>query len=133
MMISASAGTRKSSPHVSDGVRRSGSRGCREDIDIVIDNHGQLEIGHLGKGLHAGLPRLVAQLFLHRYVANDPNPLGQGPQLILKIRLPVDEEGVYWFNVFFDEELVTRMPLRVVYQHSTVPATQGSPTEILPA
>jgi len=37
----------------------------------------------------------------------------QGQNLILKIGLGVDVDGLYWFDVFFDEELLTRIPLMV--------------------
>jgi hypothetical protein len=42
-------------------------------------------------------------------------------QLIGQIELPVELEGIYWFDVVFvagpeNEELLTRIPLRAVYQ-----------------
>jgi hypothetical protein len=40
----------------------------------------------------------------------------RGMQATMNIRLQAEQEGLYWFDVFFDDVLVTRMPLRVVYQ-----------------
>lgn len=37
-------------------------------------------------------------------------------------------EGLYWFNVYLDDKLITRIPLRVSYRRiSTGPATPASP------
>jgi len=35
---------------------------------------------------------------------------------ILRVHTQIDEEGLYWFNVFLDGELITRIPLRIQYQ-----------------
>lgn len=45
----------------------------------------------------------------------------RGINLIIGMQLAVELEGVYWFDVLFvaapgDERLLTRVPLRVVYQ-----------------
>ena len=40
----------------------------------------------------------------------------QGVNVRLLVQFQAQEEGVYWFDVLLDGELVTRMPLRVVYQ-----------------
>ena len=40
----------------------------------------------------------------------------RGTALIAQTNLVVDKEGLYWFDVHLNEELVTRMPLRVAYQ-----------------
>jgi hypothetical protein len=37
----------------------------------------------------------------------------QGFNLILGFDLPFRESGLYWFNVMLDEEMYTRIPLRV--------------------
>jgi hypothetical protein len=44
-----------------------------------------------------------------------------GANLLIDVNLAVDLEGVYWFDVFFvaapgEERLLTRVPLRVLYQ-----------------
>lgn len=39
--------------------------------------------------------------------------------------LLVDEEGLYWFDIYMAEELVTRMPLRVLYQQIGTPSHQA--------
>jgi hypothetical protein len=40
----------------------------------------------------------------------------RGLALSGEVNFPISEEGVYWFDVYVMQELVTRMPLRVVYQ-----------------
>jgi hypothetical protein len=38
----------------------------------------------------------------------------QGQNLIMNINLGVDEDGLYWFDVHFDGELLTRIPLLIM-------------------
>ena len=40
----------------------------------------------------------------------------RGVNLILNLSLLVDQEGVYWFDVLLEEQLLTRIPLRILYQ-----------------
>lgn len=44
----------------------------------------------------------------------------RGVNAVVQLGLPVDQEGVYWLDVFLDDEkdgpCVTRVPLRVFYQ-----------------
>jgi len=37
-----------------------------------------------------------------------------GATIIMPVALIADQEGVYWFSVFLDDLVVTRLPLRVV-------------------
>jgi hypothetical protein len=52
----------------------------------------------------------------------------RGANLILGMGLQLSEEGLYWFNVLFgdDERLLTRIPLRIVYQPQRI-GTGGPP------
>lgn len=43
----------------------------------------------------------------------------RGVNVILTINLTVKEEGVFWFDVSVQDLLLTRIPLRVVYQRLT--------------
>ena len=47
-----------------------------------------------------------------------------GPNLILKLDVAIAEEGLYYFNLFLDGELVTRMPLRVKVTRTPRPETE---------
>lgn len=47
----------------------------------------------------------------------------RGNGSIANIELVVNEEGLYWFDVYLNEELVTRMPLRILYQQVGTPAS----------
>jgi hypothetical protein len=40
----------------------------------------------------------------------------RGVNVLAPMAFSATEEGLYWFDVLLDEELVTRMPLRVFYQ-----------------
>ena len=40
----------------------------------------------------------------------------RGVNLIVALNLLIDQEGVYWFNVILEEKLLTRIPLRILYQ-----------------
>lgn len=40
----------------------------------------------------------------------------RGVNLILALNIIVDQEGVYWFNMLLEDQLLTRIPLRVLYQ-----------------
>jgi hypothetical protein len=46
----------------------------------------------------------------------------RGVNIILDVNLPVQEEGLYWFEIFFEEMLLTRIPLRIVYQRLSTPS-----------
>lgn len=44
----------------------------------------------------------------------------RGTVLLYEVRPVLEEEGVYWFEILFQEELVTRIPLRVIYQRAGI-------------
>jgi hypothetical protein len=37
----------------------------------------------------------------------------RGVNLVLNINMVVDQEGVYWFEVILEDQLLTRIPLRI--------------------
>lgn len=39
----------------------------------------------------------------------------RGANIITDLKLEVEEEGLYWFDVLVDDRVITRMPLRIVY------------------
>jgi hypothetical protein len=43
----------------------------------------------------------------------------RGANLIVKLRLTLEYQGLYWVNVAIDDELATRIALRVVYTRSS--------------
>ncbi len=47
----------------------------------------------------------------------------RGVNMILNTLFEADQEGLYWFDVIFQNERITRIPLRVIYQ----PHPQGGP------
>jgi hypothetical protein len=52
----------------------------------------------------------------------------RGVQTIMPLPLVADEEGLYWFDVLIEEELLTRIPLRVMYQKIQPIPAMGFPT-----
>ena len=42
----------------------------------------------------------------------------RGVNIVLPVVMGVQESGLYWFDVFVDDQLFTRIPLRVVYQRA---------------
>ena len=55
--------------------------------------------------------RLPEQLFPALFEGDD-----RGVNLVLNINVVVDQEGVYWFDVILEDQILTRMPLRILYQ-----------------
>jgi hypothetical protein len=44
-----------------------------------------------------------------------------GVLVILPVNLPNPEEGLYWFDIYFETGLITRVPLRILYQQMQFP------------
>ena len=42
----------------------------------------------------------------------------RGVGLAAPMQFEVEEEGAYWFDVYFREQVITRMPLRIVYRRN---------------
>jgi hypothetical protein len=40
----------------------------------------------------------------------------RGQNLIMNFQYPAQEEGLYWWDILLGDQLLTRVPLRVVYQ-----------------
>jgi hypothetical protein len=53
----------------------------------------------------------------------------RGANLIVQVAFEAKEEGLYWFDVYFKDDLLTRMPLRVVYQRVEVGRSGGTPIQ----
>lgn len=43
----------------------------------------------------------------------------RGATSVLQMNMAVNEDGLYWFDVLIGDRLITRMPLRVIYQRIT--------------
>lgn len=50
--------------------------------------------------------------------------MGSGHNLIMRIRLPVGEFGLFWFDVNLDDELVTRIPVKLLKQEAPQNSTR---------
>ena len=49
----------------------------------------------------------------------------RGVNVVLNVQVIAQEEGLYWFELFFESQLLTKIPFRVVYQR----LSQGRPSE----
>ncbi len=47
----------------------------------------------------------------------------RGMALAFPVQWVPPEEGLFWWDVYLNQELVTRMPLRVIYQRMALPTT----------
>ena len=47
-----------------------------------------------------------------------------GQNIILNMGLGVDQDGFYWFDVLFDDEVLTRIPLQVMAAPTQTPPVQ---------
>lgn len=45
----------------------------------------------------------------------------RGVQLVIPMGFVVQESGLYWFEVLIEEQILTRIPLRVLYQQLAAP------------
>lgn len=46
----------------------------------------------------------------------------RGSNLIINMNFQVRKEGLYWFSVYLNEDFVTKIPLRIMYQRISVGA-----------
>lgn len=60
-------------------------------------------------------------------------PAEQGANVISNLELQIQDEGVYWFNIYLEDEFMTRVPLRVAYQHRDVEPAKKPSVESAPA
>lgn len=50
----------------------------------------------------------------------------RGPAMAFPVNWAVQEEGLFWWDLYVNDELVTRMPLRVDYQRVRMPIPGSS-------
>ena len=49
----------------------------------------------------------------------------RGANLVLQLGFQAEEEGVYWFDVSLHDALITKVPLRVIYQRLSISRGPG--------
>jgi hypothetical protein len=82
---------------------------------VVILRAGDLPTGRYEMRIDLMKPngeRLNSQDFSVFFNGSDDN----GVTVLSPMGIPDPEEGLHWFDVFFENERITRIPLRVVYQ-----------------
>jgi hypothetical protein len=52
-------------------------------------------------------------------------PDENGVAVISPLNIPNPDEGLHWFDVYFLERLITRIPMRVIYQQIQLQIPQG--------
>jgi hypothetical protein len=50
----------------------------------------------------------------------------RGINVLIPLAVPTDQEGLFWFDVLVDQQLMTRMPLRVVHRKVSLGSTTPS-------
>ncbi len=45
-----------------------------------------------------------------------------GMDILVNLRLKFESEGLYWIEIYFNDDLLTKVPLRVIYERRTEPA-----------
>jgi hypothetical protein len=91
---------------------------------VVMLKAGDLPIGRYKMRIDLLKPngeRLISQDFSVFFNGSDDN----GVSVVSPMAIPDPEEGLHWFDVFFENERITRIPLRVVYQ--TIQFIHGAP------
>lgn len=63
----------------------------------------------------------------HKLTVNLEGTDNQGIDLRIHLQLAIDQEGVYWIDVYFDELRFTRVPLQVVYLIQTTGTSSPAP------
>lgn len=48
----------------------------------------------------------------------------KGQSLITRINMPLEMPGIYWFQIYVDEQLITKVPLEVIYSRVVTPGPQ---------
>lgn len=51
----------------------------------------------------------------------------RGQNLITKMNMRLEVPGVYWFQIYVDDQLMTKVPLEVIYSRIVTPAPPPSP------
>lgn len=51
----------------------------------------------------------------------------RGVQAVMPVGLYANEQGIYWFDVLLEGDIITRVPLRVIYQHVQIPPGMTGP------
>ena len=45
----------------------------------------------------------------------------RGAQVVTDFRMKMEMPGVYWVHVYFDDELLTKLPIQVIYARNVAP------------
>jgi hypothetical protein len=53
----------------------------------------------------------------------------RGADVVLNLQLKVDMPGLHWFQVWFEDRMLSKIPLRIVYSPQFIqpPPTGGNP------
>ena len=51
----------------------------------------------------------------------------KGQNLLARMNMPLEMPGIYWFQIFVDDQLMTKVPLEVIYSRIVTPGPQAQP------
>ena len=81
------------------------------------------------QGAHAFRVALVSPLGESRNVVQQTaffeGGEDRGVNIVGRMRIRFDLEGIYWFEVFLEDKPLTRIPLRIVYLRTVTPRSPG--------
>ena len=49
----------------------------------------------------------------------------RGSNIVMDVKMTFPLEGLYWFNVYLNDALLTKMPFQVLYQRISIPGAAG--------
>lgn len=52
----------------------------------------------------------------------------KGQNIISRMTMDLEMPGIYWFNIYVDDQLLTKVPLEVIYSRIVTPGPQEPPT-----
>lgn len=82
---------------------------------IIAFKAGALPSGKYNVQLQGHQPNGKSMALIPIQVYFEPGE-DRGAMVISQFGVALEEEGVYWFDVYFENAIVTRIPLRVFYQ-----------------
>lgn len=55
----------------------------------------------------------------------------KGQNLVSRVQMPLTMSGIYWFRIYVDDQLITKVPIELIYSRIVTPGPQrpGNPGE----
>lgn len=53
----------------------------------------------------------------------------KGQNIVFKVNMTLEMPGIYWFLIYVDDHLITKVPLEVIYSRIVTPGPQPPPSQ----